>query len=138
MKRVQVAAAMTRWDGEPYRVAIEAGNHRLLADEPPSTGGTDQGPTPFGLVLAGLGACTAITLRMYAERKGWPLSDVRVQARYVIEDDRPEINRTIRLVGDLDDEQRTHLMDIAERTPVTKALAAGTPIRTTEARDAPS
>jgi uncharacterized OsmC-like protein len=65
--------------GEGLRTEIEAGTHALVADEPESLGGTDAGPTPYDYLLAALGGCTAITLRMYADRKGWPLESVTVR-----------------------------------------------------------
>ena len=67
-----VAAASVGGEEKPYGVRIDSGGHALRGDEPASHGGGDTGPTPFGLLLSGLGACTAITLRMYAERKQWP------------------------------------------------------------------
>jgi putative redox protein len=114
-----------------YSVNIRAGHHDLLADEPVSAGGGDKGPSPFGLVLAGLAACTAITLRMYAERKNWPLSGLGVELQYFREDKSFRIERTLHVEGELDAEQRARLGDIAERTPVTLALKAGATIHTT-------
>jgi len=112
-------------------VRIDAGGHALRGDEPAGNGGADTGPTPFGLLLSGLGACTAITLRMYAERKDWPLTGVDVTLTYVVKDKNTRwIDRLITLHG-LDDEQRTELAGIAEKTPVTRAVRAGTEIRTT-------
>jgi putative redox protein len=118
-----------------YEVAIETGRHQLTADEPVGNGGADTGPSPYGLVLAGLAACTAITLRMYAERKHWPLDEVRVQL--VLSDDGSgqRIGRVLTLLGTLDDDQRARLLDIAERTPVTKTLRQGVRIDTRLAPD---
>ena len=98
---------------------------------PPPSGGGDTGPTPFGLLLSGLGACTAMTLRMYAERKGWALTSLEVDVRYDVDDNgQASIDRTITMPADLPQEQRDRLADIAERTPVTLAVRAGTPITT--------
>jgi putative redox protein len=115
-----------------YLVELRAGSHRLVADEPEALGGANAGPVPFALFLSGLAACTAITLRMYAERKNWFLESVEVDARYDIsEGGRASIDRTVTLPASLSDEQRDRLAEIAERTPVTVAVRAGTPIATT-------
>jgi putative redox protein len=116
--------------GEKYRVEIQAGHHALTADEPPRVGGNDQGPAPYDLVLSGLAACSSITLRMYAERKGWALEGLHVDLRYLIEGDKPRIERTVRLVGNLSEEARARMADIVERTPVTLTLKSGVEIRT--------
>jgi putative redox protein len=112
---------------------IHTGHHHLTADEPEHAGGTDSGPSPYGLVLSGLGACTAITLRMYAARKGWELGALHVELRMFKDADgkNERIERTIRVGGALSDEQRARLAEIAEKTPVTKSIRAGVPIATT-------
>jgi putative redox protein len=111
-------------------VRIDADGHALRGDEPVDHGGADTGPAPFGLLLSGLGACTAITLRMYAERQSWPLAGVDVKLTYIVADRETRwIDRLITLQG-VDEVQRTKLAEIAERTPVTKAVRAGTEIRT--------
>jgi putative redox protein len=126
-----VATATVTSEEKPYGVRIDAGGHALRGDEPADHGGADTGPAPFGLLLSGLGACTAITLRMYAERKNWPLSGVDVTLTYVVEDrDTRWIDRFISVQG-VDDDQRAKLAEIAEKTPVTMAVRAGTEIRTT-------
>jgi putative redox protein len=118
-----------------YAVSIRTGAHTLVADEPAHEGGADAGPSPFGLVLSGLGACTAITLRMYAERKSWPLEAVYVRLAFRWEGEggarTPHIERSLRLEGPLDAEQRARCAEIAEKTPVTRALKTGITIRTT-------
>lgn len=125
-----------------YTQQIVAGQHRLLADEP-SPVGSDAGPTPYDLLLAGLGACTSMTVRMYADRKGWPLERVQVTLRHerIHAEDCAEcetkkgwishIDRTIELFGDLDDEQRQKLLAIAERCPVHQTLTSEVDIATT-------
>jgi putative redox protein len=113
-----------------YAVNIRAGHHDLIGDESASAGGGDTGPSPFAFVLAGLGACTAITLRMYAERKGWTLTDLGVDLEYYRDDKAFRIERMLHIEGPLDAEQRARLADIAERTPVTLALKAGNTINT--------
>lgn len=114
------------------RVDLRVGRHRLTSDEPPSIGGEDAGPNPFGLLASGLIACTAITARMYADRKGWPLEEIQVDVRITETDEGTrEVNRRVRLSGDLDDAQRARLSEIIERTPVTLAIKDGLPIETT-------
>jgi putative redox protein len=126
-----VATATVASEDKPYGVRIDAGGHALRGDEPVGQGGADTGPPPFGLLLSGLGACTAITLRMYAERQGWLLAGVDVKLTYVVKDKNTRwIERLITLRG-VDDEQSAKLAEIAEKTPVTKAVRAGTEIRTT-------
>ena len=127
-----MAVAAVTSEDKPYRVRIDSGGHALRGDEPVSHGGGDTGPAPFGLLLAGLGACTSITLRMYAERKQWPLVGADVELSYVVVDRSTRwIDRKITLRGSLDDDQRATLAGIAEKTPVTTAVRAGTEIRTT-------
>ena len=128
----KVADATATIGTDRYHVDLQAGRHGLAADEPADGGGADTGPSPFGLLLSGLGACTAITLRMYADRKGWPLDGVEVQLAYTVRDrEHRWIDRQISLRGPLGDDQRARLAEIAERTPVTRAVRAGTEIRTT-------
>jgi putative redox protein len=126
-----IATAAVTSEEKPYGVRIDAGGHALRGDEPADHGGADSGPTPFGLLLSGLGACTAITLRMYAERKGWPLTGVDVSLTYIVKNQNERwIDRLITLHG-VDDEQRGRLAEIAEKTPVTRAARTGTEVRTT-------
>lgn len=126
---VRSAAAVATSTADDYRVDIRSGHHRLNADEPESAGGADTATTPVGLLLSALGSCTAITLRMYAGRKQWPLDTVRVHLGYEKgSDGTVRITRRIDLLGDLDDARRARLLDIAERTPVTRAVRGGTPI----------
>ena len=114
-----------------YAVAITAGHHQLNADEGPALGGKDTGPAPFELLCSALGACTAITLRMYAERKAWPLRGVQVDSHFSGTGKDGAITRVLRFDGDLSQEQRARLGDIAERTPVTLTLKNGVAITTT-------
>ena len=124
-----MAHGSARIGRDKYRTEIEVGGHRLVSDEGAKLGGADAGPAPYDLVLAGLGACTAITLRMYADRKQWPLESVEVRLKTVREGDALRIERILVIAG-LDDEQKARLADIAERTPVTLSLKNGMPIRT--------
>ena len=122
--------------GEELCTQVEVGGHELVADEPASLGGTDAGPTPYEYLLAGLGGCTAITLRLYADRKGWPLESVavrlsqdRIHATDCEECETDEgridrIEREIELVGPLEEEQRCRLLEIADMCPVHRTLKA--------------
>jgi putative redox protein len=116
-----------------YSTTIAAGPHRVIADEPEAQGGGGTGPTPYQLLLASLAACSAITLRMYAQRKGWSLGAVRVDLE-LHKDDKQSTGRIVRTVsfGEvLSAEQESRLAEIVEKTPVTLTLKAGTPIATT-------
>ncbi|WP_121064294.1 bifunctional alpha/beta hydrolase/OsmC family protein [Chachezhania antarctica] len=118
-------------------------DHHITADEPEAYGGTDKGLTPYGLVAAGLGACTSMTIRMYARRKGWPLTHVSVDICHDkahaqdADGETPgtkidHFDRRIRLEGDLDADQRARLMEIADKCPVHKTLEAGARVVTRE------
>lgn len=116
---------------EGYYSDVYARGHHLLADEPEDVGGSDSGPTPFEYLAAALGACTSITMRMYADRKEWPMEAVEVQVRYrkVPREDgqgkRDRLERKLRIFGtDLDDDQRERLTEIANRCPVHRAIEA--------------
>jgi putative redox protein len=131
VRHVAQAVASTGSTTPAYRVDIRAGTHRLVADEPAANGGGDLGPAPFELLLSALAACTATTLRMYAERRGWVLSSIDVGVRYDVDDDgHGAIERMITIPVDVSPQQRHRLAEIAERTPVTLAVRAGTPITT--------
>jgi putative redox protein len=134
---------VTEADPAGFRQDILAGRHALVADEPASVGGGDAGPSPYGLVAAGLGACTAMTIRMYARRKGIALDDVSVDvthAKVHAEDcgaceGEPgaridQFDRAIRLSGALTGAERARLMQIADRCPVHRTLEAASRIVT--------
>ncbi len=118
-----------------YRGEVRAGVRRFISDEGPEVGGDDQGPNPYQFLLAGLVQCTAATLRMYANRKGWELGEVTVRARLLRRGDGASkverIERSIKITGDLDDARCTRLAEIADRTPVTRTLRSGVAIDTT-------
>jgi len=125
-----------------YRTEITAGAHRFFADEPVPLGGTGTGPTPYELLLGALGGCMAMTLRMYADRKRWPLHAVRIHLRTerAHEEDcekceteevgMPRVARRIELDGPLSDDQRARLLQIADRCPVKQTLQRGILIET--------
>ena len=125
-----VAAALARAK-RGYACELRARTHRAASDEPADRGGTDTGATPTELLLGALAACTAITLRMYADRKGWDLGEVRVECRLVQEGGARRIERELRFGAALDAKQHERLVDVAGKTPVTKLVADGTPVRTT-------
>ncbi len=120
------ARLTARTDGADFHVVLDDGaGHQWAADEPASLGGGDSGPTPDQLLLSALGACTAITLRMYAARKQWPLEGVDVELA-LDPDGKPAtgtaIARHITLRGPLDAEQRERLLQVADACPVHKLL----------------
>ncbi|HEU4396077.1 MAG TPA: OsmC family protein [Planctomycetota bacterium] len=125
---------VVRTAGEGFENEVEVRGHRLRADEPVESGGTDRGPSPSELLLAALGACTSITLRMYAKRKGWDLQSVEVvlgrRALGAGEGAETEITRTLRMAGALDATQRARLAEVAGKFPVHRALNGGVRVAT--------
>ncbi len=125
---------VVRTGREHYYTEVVASGHRLTVDEPESVGGTDRGGTPYDLLLGALGSCTSITLRMYADRKSWPLEEIAVRLSHAkihashcetcetAEGKVDRIEREIELIGDLSGEQRTRLLEIADRCPVHRTL----------------
>jgi len=130
---------------ERYRTEISAAGQTLVANEPVEAGGAGGAPTPYDLLLGAIGSCTAMTLRMYADRKGWPLEGVIIrlrQSRSHAKDcvdcvDKAvgvhEIERELVLEGPLDDEQRARLTLVADRCPVKQTLEAGIKVVAAEA-----
>jgi putative redox protein len=115
-----------------YSNQVVSGHHRLTADEPTALGGGDSGPSPYELLLASLGACTSITLRMYASRKEWELGKITVGLRYSNDNEHGErIDRRLSFSKPLSAEQKARLAEIAGKTPVTKTLRQGLRIDTT-------
>lgn len=119
-----------RTGANDYQVLFDDGAHLWLADEPESIGGGNRAPTPVSLLLSGLGACTSITLKMYAQRKGWPLHDVHVTLSLQTGEQGTTIDRKIVLHGALSDEQRERLLQIANACPVHKILTRPISINT--------
>ena len=112
----------------------------MIADEPEAYGGTNKGMSPYGFLAAGLGACTSMTIRMYARRKGWPLSHVSVDVTHdkvhgqdagtSVDAKIDGFRREIRLEGALDDTQRQRLLEIADKCPVHRTLERGATVKT--------
>lgn len=129
-----------------YRTTLSARTHAFVADEPRDSGGTDAGPTPYELLLGALAACTAMTLRMYADRKQWPVEDIVVRLRTARahaadcatceteEVGADRLEREVDLVGTLTDEQRTRLLYIADRCPVKQTLERGLRVEAASSR----
>jgi putative redox protein len=123
-----VKVTARRRDGFAHDVEIEGG-HTIRVDEPEGMGGTDTGPSPTRLVAAGLAACTAVTMEMYAERKGWELGAIEVEADVTYDGHAPTAYAlTLRLPAGLSDEQRLRLLQIAAKCPVHRVLMGETPV----------
>jgi uncharacterized OsmC-like protein len=130
-----------RGSADGFAQSIHAGLHQLASDEPLDQGGSDTGPSPYELLASALGACTSMTLGMYARRKGWPLEEAIVRLRHsrihavdcaeceTKEGMLDRIDRDIELRGHLSDEQRARLLEIADKCPVHQTLMRGMQIR---------
>jgi putative redox protein len=124
-------AVTVQWAGGKFSQDIEVAGHKIRADEEPANGGDDTGAEPHELLLAALGSCTAMTLKVYAERKGWPLRNVHVELNGATGETGFVITRELTLEGDLDAEQRQRLLEIADKCPVHKTLSNKITIQTT-------
>lgn len=123
---VKQITAVTELDQSRYKTKVFAGGHLIYADEPAEMGGTDEGMTPAALLLASLGSCTAITIRMYADRKKWTLESITINLSIANEEEMNSdttITRVIDLKGDLNDEQKERLLLIANKCPIHKILS---------------
>jgi putative redox protein len=126
--------AITELDQSRYRTKVYSGGHFIYADEPAALGGTDEGMNPYALLLASLGSCTAITIRMYADRKGFPLEHIKIELSLSVSKDlimQTRIIRNLTLTGDLTQEQRAKLSLIADKCPIHKVLTNPIIIETT-------
>jgi putative redox protein len=144
MEKTDVGSVVVHGSAAGFEQEIHAGRHRFHGDEPVSAGGTDTGPSPYEFLLAALGACTSMTVGMYARRKGWPLEDVTVRLRHskihatdCAECDTKEgmldhIELEIHFDGPLTEEQRSKLVEMANKCPVHRTLTSEIEIRTRE------
>jgi putative redox protein len=129
MKRI--ASAVVATTAQNYRQRIATGGFDLVADEPVAAGGQNAGPAPYQFLLASLGACTTITLKMYADRKGWDIGEMKVSLTLSKDADGSTfVARTLDSTARLTAEQWDRLLDIAGKTPVTRTLLTGTRITT--------
>ena len=136
MENSDAKGVIVRGGADGFAQVIHAGRHRLAADEPVSAGGTDTGPSPYDFLLAALGACTSMTVALYARRKSWPLEEVTVHLRHskIYAADCAEcetreglldrIERDIHFAGPLSSEQISRLLEIAEKCPVHRTLTS--------------
>lgn len=144
MEKNEARSVLVRGSAAGFAQEIHAGSHHLRADEPAAAGGTDTGPSPYDFLLAALGACTSMTVGMYARRKGWPLEEVTVHLRHskIHAQDCAEcetkegmldrIERDIHFAGTLTEEQRSKLLEIANKCPVHRTLTSEIVIKTRE------
>jgi uncharacterized OsmC-like protein len=142
MEKGDSRSVIVRGSAAGFAQEIHAGPHRLLADEPASAGGTDTGPSPYDLLLSALGACTSMTVAMYARRKAWALEEVTVHLRHskihaadCAECETKErlldrIERDIHFSGPLTEEQQSKLLEIANKCPVHRTLTSEIDIKT--------
>jgi putative redox protein len=122
--------------GTGLTAELSDGRHQWLSGELPKIGGKDEGPSPHELLESALGACTILTLQLYAERKGWPLEGAEVNVEIVQEGpEQNKIRREIRMTGALSDEQRARLLEIADRCPIHRFLSRVTEIETAKATE---
>ncbi|RKH33259.1 OsmC family peroxiredoxin [Corallococcus praedator] len=131
-------SAATVESGEGLTQHIRTGHHQFTADEPVARGGADQGPAPYQLLLGSLGACTAITLKMYAEKKKWDLGKLVVRLKLIREPAGERVERVLDCADTVTPEQRARLLEISAKTPVTLTLSRALHIDTRFASTEPS
>ncbi len=141
-EKSDLRSVVVRGSPAGFAQRIVTGLHRMASDEPVAAGGTDTGPSPYDFLLAALGSCTSITVGMYARRKGWPLEEVTVNLRHAkihasdcAECETKEgmldrIERDIHFAGSLTNEQRSKLLEIANKCPVHRTLTSEIVIKT--------
>jgi putative redox protein len=141
-KNQSATEVVVRGTAHDFAQEIQVGAHGLRADEPASAGGADSGPTPYDFLAAALGTCTSMTVGLYARRKSWPLKKITVRLRHskvhaadcaqceTKEGYLDRIEADIELEGDLSEEQRSRLLEIANKCPVHKTLTSEIDIRT--------
>lgn len=121
-----IAAAQATNKGNAYTTSLRSGNHSLIADEPPQSNGNDKGPAPGDLLCMSLASCTAITLRMYVQRKAWNVEEITVKVTLVKGTDTPSGNNTfyceVNWKGELAAEQEKRMMEIAKACPIHRLL----------------
>jgi uncharacterized OsmC-like protein len=144
MEKNETGSVVVHGSAAGFVQEIRAGSHHFRSDEPASAGGTDAGPTPYDLLLAALGACSSMTIGMYARRKAWPLEEVTVHLRHskihaadcsnceTSDGMLDRIERDIHFTGPLSPEQRSRLLEIAGKCPVHRTLSSKIDIRTRE------
>lgn len=121
MTKVRVTETHT----SAYSVAIEVGAHSLIGDEPADKGGLDLGPSPYDLLTAALGECTAMTVRWYARSQGWPVEHIEVRVTHEKRGRQDVFTKSVHITGDLlSEDQRAKLIDIAAKCPVQRTLMA--------------
>ena len=135
---VEDAVVVTATGGGKFQVRVETGEHSFLMDEPLDYGGLSSGPSPCDMIGAALGACTLMTMRLYAERKDWAVDGLRVRVahRKLSPEARDQFDRTIRFADEVTDEQRAKLLAIADRCPVELLLERGAEVTTSVAEAA--
>lgn len=141
-EQIRKTDVIVRGNATEFAQTIIAGDHQFVADEPQKVGGTDTGPGPYDLLLAALGACTSMTVAMYARRKGWPIETVAVSLSHSREHARDcrdcetkdglldRIDRNIQVTGPLTAEQKQRLLEIADKCPIHRTLTSEIDIRT--------
>ena len=131
LQLLPIVSATAQINNQHYQTIINSAGHTLIADEPESAAGTDKGMNPYSLLLSSLGSCTAITLRMYIDRKQWLVDEILVNLDLYKTDSGTLINRNINFKGNITPEQQQRLLAIANACPIHKILSGHIEIATT-------